>query len=553
MQQKNTVKIGFGIVLVMMFVFSFYVLHKRVIHLQDQVASVHNEVVVQSVKNMSMDNRSGDVIERIVSSAQLWRPIQEHISDTVAQVFVQLAVVDLLQPFKTPAQGVAYGSGFFINAEGDFVTNAHVVYQAKTIYVQIPSLGKRIIDMEVIGICPDRDLALLRMKPESKKYVQSILGSIPYLPLGNSDSVHRSDEVLALGYPLGMHSLKSTTGVVSGFEHHLIQISAAINPGNSGGPLLNGKGEVIGINNSAVLEAQNVGYAIPVNDLKIILPDLYNVKILRKPVLGILFNNGNEALTELLNNPVPGGTYIVEVIKNSILDRAGIKQGDMIYEINGHTVDMFGEMSVPWNDDKISISDYVSGLSIGDKVTLTVYRKGERKDISINFELSDPHAIRKVFPAFEPIDYEIFAGMVVMELTINHVQLLMEQAGGLAKFAELKNQGESVLLVTHIFPNSQVFRARILPTGSTINEVNGIRVNTLAQYREAIKKGASNRFFTVLASDNVSRASDDIFVVLYLDKVLDDERQFAHDYKYQLGSVAQELLEGRMLTKAIKS
>lgn len=552
MQQQNNVKIVL-IVIISLVIFSSYYMYSKMIYLQKQVELVHDEISVQLTSKNIDTPKSETVIERVVSSAQLWRPIQENVSDTVAQVFVQLAVVDLLQPFKTPTQGVAYGSGFFINAEGDFVTNAHVVYQAKTIYVQIPSLGKRIIDMEVVGICPDRDLALLRMKPDSKKYVLSVLGSIPYLTLGNSDTVHRSDEVLALGYPLGMHSLKSTTGVVSGFEHHLIQISAAINPGNSGGPLLNGKGEVIGINNAAVLEAQNVGYAIPVNDLKIILPDLYNVKILRKPVLGILFNNGNEALTELLNNPVPGGTYIVEVIPNSILDKAGIKKGDMIYKINGHTVDMFGEMSVPWNDDKISISDYVSGLSIGDKITLTIYRKGERKDISVNFELSDPHAIRKVFPSFEPIDYEIFAGMVVMELTLNHVQLLMEQAGGLAKFAELKNQGEKVLLVTHIFPNSQLFRARILPTGSTINEVNGMKVNSLAQYREAIKKGAADKFFTVLASDNISRASDDIFVVLYLDKILEDERQFSHDYKYQLGALAHEMIEARMLGKAIKS
>ena len=84
--------------------------------------------------------------------------------------------------------------------------------------------------------------------------------------------VRRSDEVLALGYPLGQQSLKSTTGVISGREQHLIQMSAAINPGNSGGPLLNVNGEVVGINSAIIQGAQNVGYIIPINDLKMRLP-----------------------------------------------------------------------------------------------------------------------------------------------------------------------------------------------------------------------------------------------------------------------------------------
>ena len=124
--------------------------------------------------------------------------------------------------------------------------------------------------------------------------IKRVLGSIPFLPLGDSDLIHRSDEVLALGYPLGQQSLKSTTGVISGREQHLIQMSAAINPGNSGGPSLNTKGEVIGINSAGIPAAQNVGYMIPINDLKIVLADLYKVKLLRKPFLGVLFNNATD-------------------------------------------------------------------------------------------------------------------------------------------------------------------------------------------------------------------------------------------------------------------
>lgn len=493
-----------------------------------------------------------EVVERVViSTAQMWRPIQELIKDTVAQVFVQIAGIDLMQPYKTPAQGIAYGSGFFINSDGDFITNAHVVHQAKSVYIQLPSLGKRIIDMEVISISPERDLALLRVKPEGKIMIEKYLGSIPFLELGNSDTIRRSDEVLALGYPLGMHSLKSTTGVVSGRERHLIQMSAAINPGSSGGPLLNSQGKVIGINSSGVVEAQNVGYAIPINDLKIILPDLREIKVLRKPFLGILFNNGTDALTEYLGNPPPGGTYIIEVVKDSILDKAGVLRGDMIYEINGYSVDIFGEMTVPWSEDKISIIDYISRLAIGDQVSLVTYRNGKRRDVSVTFSASAIPKIHKIYPSYEEFDYEVFGGMVVMDLTMNHIQMLGEQATGLSKFGELKNQGESVLVITHIFPNSQLFRARVLSVGSILNEVNGIKVKTLDEYRAAIKKGASSKFLTLLASDTVSRASDRIFVVLPFDQVIKDEPQFSRDYHYPLSPLAQELIRAREAQTAI--
>src|SRR5579872_429286 len=255
----------------------------------------------------------------IVTKSGLWRPIQDRVKDTVVQVFSQVAEFDFLEPYKTPNQYSGYGSAFFINDRGDLLTNAHVVNQAKAIWIQIPSLGKRIVDVEIIGISPERDLALLRLRPEGLALIKQELGSVPYLTLGDSDQVRRSDDVLALGYPLGQQSLKSTSGVISGREGNYIQMSAAINPGNSGGPLLDAHGQVVGINSANVPDAQNVGYIIPINDVKKVLPDLYKIKLLRKPFLGVLFNSATETLTELLGNPLPGGCYVVEVVNNSTL------------------------------------------------------------------------------------------------------------------------------------------------------------------------------------------------------------------------------------------
>jgi len=483
------------------------------------------------------------VVEKIVTSAQVWRPIQTRVKDTVVQIFSHVAAIDLLRPYRSPSEGSSCGSGFFISDKGDIITNAHVIDQAKAVWIQIPSLGKRIIDVDVVGISPDRDVALLRVRPDSLELIKKELGAVPFLTLGDSDLVLRSDEVLALGYPLGQQALKSTNGIISGRENSMIQMSAPINPGSSGGPLLNMQGEVIGINSAGIVEAQNVGYAIAINDLKIVLPDLYNVRIVRKPFLGVLFNNASESLTEFLGNPAPGGCYVAEVVKGSPLDNAGVKQGDMIYEINGYPLDIFGDMRVPWSEDKISLIEYVGRLSIGENINLVVYRYGERKEISLVFSYAELPAIRKIYPGYDEIDYEIFAGMVVMPLTLDHIQLIGPQAPGLTHFAEMRRSTDPALVVTHIFRNSQLFRTRTIKVGSTINEINGMKVGTLEDFRKAVKGAMSSKFLTLRASENMSRTTDNVLVAMPMEKLLREEEQLSKDYQYPITPHTQVMLK----------
>lgn len=493
------------------------------------------------------------LVERVISSSQLWRPVQDRAQDTVVQIFAHIAATNLLQPYAAPNIAAASGSGFFIDNQGHMITNAHVIDQAKAIWVQIPSLGKRIIDVDVVGVSPDRDLALLRVTPPSLDLIRQELGAVPYLPLGDSDLVHRADDVLALGYPLGQQSLKSTTGVISGREQNLIQMSAPINPGSSGGPLLNTRGEVVGINSSGVVEAQNIGYIIPVNDLKIILPDLHKVKLLRKPFLGVLFNNATDALTEYLGNPYPGGCYVVEVVQNSPLEKIGVRGGDMIYEINGHRVDIFGEIKLPQldSDDKISIIDYVSRLAIGDKIDLVIYRRGEQKEFSCVFNFTDKPAVHELYLGYENLDYEVFGGMVVMPLLLNHIPLLANRVPGIIKYAEAKYQTDPLLVITHIFPNSQLYRSRSIPIGATINEVNGKKVCSLDDFREALKQGGHSKFLTLRVSDNVSRKSENILVVLPWDKLIEEEPKLSHDFRYPITKVAQSLIQSHNMNKSL--
>lgn len=474
------------------------------------------------------------VVEKLVSAQQSWSALQGKVKDTVVQIFAQTAVPDLLQPFKTPGQYQGTGSGFFINTDGEIITNAHVVNQAKSVWIQIPSLGKRQIDVDIIGVSPDRDLALLRIKPDELESIKNDLNGIKFLPLGNSDLVHRAEEVMTLGYPLGQQGLKSTSGVVSGREQNLIQIDAAINPGNSGGPSVNLKGEVIGINTLYAPDAQNVGYIIPINELKIIVDDLRKVKLLKRPYLGILFNNASDALTQFLGNPPPGGVYVVEVYKDSPLHKAGIQKRDMIYEINGHQLDVYGELL--WNEDRISIIDYVSQLRLGQEITMVVYRQGKRIDVKFIFDHPELLPIHKIYPGYEPLDYEIVAGMVVQPLTTNHLPLLVNIAPGLTRYAEMKHQMEHAIIITHIFPDSQAQRCRSLMPGAVLSEINGEKVTTLDSLRTALFKSIDTGILTIETTDSV-------FVVVQFKKIIEEDQRLAKDYFYPLTPGVKALVD----------
>ncbi|MGB8467752.1 MAG: trypsin-like peptidase domain-containing protein [Candidatus Babeliales bacterium] len=475
-----------------------------------------------------------DKLEAPVSEHTAWSNLQSKVKNTVVQIFSQVAAIDLLQPYKTPHQYQSTGSGFFINGEGEIVTNAHVVDQAKAVWIQIPALGKQQIDVEVLGVSPERDIALIKVKPEGLERIKAVLNDIPYLTLGDSNVIQRADEIMTLGYPLGQQGLKSTVGVVSGWESHLLQIDAPINPGNSGGPSLDRLGKVIGINTMYAPEAQNIGYIIPINEAKIVLDDLRTVKLLRKPFLGVFYNNASEAMIAYLGNPLPGGLYVVDVYKESPLHKAGVQRGDMIYEINGHAIDLYGDIN--WRDDKISIVDYISQFKLGQKVTLVVYRNGKRRDVSLTFDQSELLPIRKIYPGYEKIDYEIVAGMVIQPLMINHLPALVNGSPSLAKYTEMKYQMEPALIVTHIFPDSQAHRSRALSPGVIIKNVNGKRVKAMTDLREALFEGVSTGYFTVETTEGV-------FIVCPMQQVLEDDLRLSRDYFFPLSVTMQQLLE----------
>lgn len=492
----------------------------------------------------------------VVGAPKNWGSLQAALRDTVMQVFSEVAEFNWLEPYKSPSQYNTSGSGFFIDGDGHIITNWHVINQAKSITIQLPSFGKRRFSVDLLGISPDRDLALLRLKEREADEIKLVLGKIPFLKMGNSDTIHRADELMALGYPLGQQSLKSSTGVVSGREHlggqHFIQISAATNPGSSGGPSINAEGECIGVNAAGVPSAQNVAYIIPVSDVRLFLrhlehmPDTTDVKFPRKPFLGIQANVGSDCMTEFLGNPVPGGLYVGRITSNSPLEKAGVKAGDMLYEIDGYRLDCYGEMSVPWSEDKVSFLDYLARLTIGDKVNLRIYRKGKEMMVSLTFGESALAPIRRMYPYYEKIDYEVTGGFVIMGLAIDHLPLLVQISPELTRYGNLENQLEGALIITHILPASAAARCRTLGPAAIITEVNGTPVKTLEDYRKALKKSMETKFLTLKTHHNM-------FIVLPFDEILAEEERLGRMFFYKPTPTMSELIARNRAHEAQKA
>lgn len=468
-----------------------------------------------------------------------WLQLQDAAENSVVQVIAQIAKYNWLEPYKVQEQGENRGTGFFIDKEGYIITNAHVVDEATKVWVHLPSLGRRSIFVDIVSLCPDRDLALLRVQKEELEFLRSAIGEIRPLPFGDSDLIQRTERVLVLGYPLGQHRMKSSTGVISGREsgegRSLIQITAPINPGNSGGPLLNARGEIIGIAISMVFLAQNIGYAIPINELKIVLDDLYATRFVRRESLGARFNFATDDAARLLGNPLPVGFYVNKIFKNSLMERAGVVEGDMIYEFNGFRLDGYGDTTAPWSYEKIAVNDLVARLKIGDPVHLVIYRTGKRLDLHFNFDQSPPYPVRYMYPGYEAVEYEIIGGMVVMQLADNHLFPLLTSVPYLISYARTENKVDPVLVVTHIIPGSLAQQIHNLVPGFILKEVNGKAVGTMEQFRSAVRESVKSQFLTL-------KTADCIFSVLPFAQVLKDEHQLSKDFAYPISPFVQELL-----------
>jgi S1-C subfamily serine protease len=285
-------------------------------------------------------------------------------------------------------EGTATGSGFVIDREGYVLTNAHVVEGAREVQVHFEERGDE-IDARVVGRDPSTDLAVLKL-PERHPKLRPI-------PLGNSREARVGDPVIAIGNPFGLERTV-TTGIVSALQRQIdapnqftidnvIQTDASINPGNSGGPLLDAAGRVLGINAQIATGGQSggsvgIGFAVPINTAKQVLPELKRSGRIERAYLGITTAPINGPIAEELNLPVQDGALVQEVVPGGPGDRAGLRAGrtrteegltiggDIIVRVDGQAVKRPEDVAAAIADNRP-----------GQTVTIDVLRRGQRKSL----------------------------------------------------------------------------------------------------------------------------------------------------------------------------
>ncbi len=284
-----------------------------------------------------------------------------------------------------PSQGS--GSGFLIDAEGNILTNYHVVSGARSVEVTLSDQSRH--PAKLIGRDRLSDLAIIKIDAGR---------DLPYVKLGGSDDLQVGQKVLAIGNPFGFEGTL-TTGVISSLGRNIqdqegrlledvIQTDAAINPGNSGGPLLNARGEVIGINTAIFGQASiGIGFAIPVNTAKSILTDLLQEGRVRRGYLGVVGREITPALAELLDLPASQGLLVARVRRGGPGDRAGIRAGRRLALIGNEQFVIGGDLIVEVDgipmESSVDLSRYVLRMKPGEVIRVTLYRGRERMEIDV--------------------------------------------------------------------------------------------------------------------------------------------------------------------------
>jgi serine protease Do len=282
----------------------------------------------------------------------------------------------------TEKQKIGGGSGFLITGDGLIVTNKHVVSDTIADYTVITNDGKE-HKASVLAQDPVNDIAVIKI--DGNDY--------PTLNLGDSDALKIGQTVIAIGNSLGEFTNTVSRGIVSGLKRNvtasggfgqserltnIIQTDAAINPGNSGGPLLDINGDVIGVNVAVAQGAQNIGFALPSNQIKKVIDQVKTTGKISTPYLGVRYIPIDKVIQKENNLPFDYGVLVsrgekisdLSVLPGSPADKAGIVENDIILELNGTKI-----------DDKNGLGDLISRYNVGDEITLKIWHKGNEATV----------------------------------------------------------------------------------------------------------------------------------------------------------------------------
>jgi serine protease Do len=375
--------------------------------------------------------------------------------------FPQMEMPDNHQPIP------GSGSGFLIDADGTIVTNHHVIRDTQDIKVRVPG-EREPFKAKVLGADPKTDLAVLRLETNGRRF--------PFVEQGDSDDCHVGDWAIAVGNPLGELEGTLTVGVISAkgrsnlaiaggapAYQDFIQTDAAINFGNSGGPLVDINGRVIGINTAINASGQGIGFAIPINLVKKIIPQLIAEGKVTRAYLGVIPRELDAAYAEALGLDIDSGILVEDVAAGTPADEAGLRTGDIITQLDGEAAD---------NVDRFRLR--VAEHAVGDKIDLKVHRDG--KDTNFRVQLSefpDDEAEATLTPGGSKSSGDWY-GIVVEDLASSPL------------VREMEIEAKHGVVVAQVRSGSPAESAGLM-VGDVIQKVKNVQIENLEDFQKAAK------------------------------------------------------------------
>lgn len=457
----------------------------------------------------------------------------DHLRQSIIRIQAVAQTFDWLAPFQPGQDQVGLGSGFAVQADPYplFVTNQHVVNDAKQVTVQLLLYGEHQWEAEVVSVCPHFDLALLVLKSPGEFHEAMDSRNISLSPLRLSDRVAAmGEDVVALGFPLGQDALKISKGNIAGNEevdgNICIQSTAPISPGNSGGPLLDGAArEVVGVNFAKATEGENINYVIPAwrvsqlvrkhlkdqapqrggpGHLTPKVPTFQRLPV-KVPRVDLVTIESNEALYEG-SGGCGSGIYVAKVGRRSFFTKAEppVPSGSFLTAVNGVELDQFGMgLNADYAADRVSFNDLffmIHDLSANIEVETCYQGKTARHSVSTAYLPEYDRGLRWVDEPYieeSAKKFEMFGDLSVMELTVNHVHTILQTSGDplVGRWLHPDFVTEPRLLINYVRSGS--YTANVIPAGTVVARVNGHEVGTLEEFRQHFSPKPGSNIWTL--------------------------------------------------------
>ncbi|MBS1112558.1 MAG: serine protease MucD [Nitrospirae bacterium] len=378
------------------------------------------------------------------------------------------------------------GSGVIVSPDGYIITNNHVVEKADEIKVTL--FDKRVFKGRIVGVDSKTDVAIIRIDA----------GNLPVLSWGDSDTLQVGEFVLAIGSPYGL-SNTVTMGIISAVGRanvgiadyeDFIQTDAAINPGNSGGPLVNIKGELIGINTAIFSRTggyQGIGFAVPSNMVRLVMDQLIQKGKVTRGWIGVSIQELTPELAQQFGLKKSKGALVSDVVKDSPAAKAGIVRGDIIIQFNGKEV-----------KDVSSLRNLVAQSKAGSAISLKILRGG--KELTVQVDIVElPREVAEVLPDQSPNEAEakVLTGLAVMDLN----KEIIRQLGF--------NKEEKGVVVVRVEPGSPADEAE-MKKGDIIKEINKKEIDNLATYNQVLTNAKRNESMLLF----INRGGKKFYVIL---------------------------------------